>query len=216
MKQAPYRAAIFDLDGTLLNTAPGILAAITYTATKLHLPLPPADALCRICIGPPVEASFAALFGLQGEALAAACRCFRERYATHELKKAAPYEGVVSVLQTLQALSVLCGVATYKQEHYTLPLMAEQGLTPYFAAICGARENECKADILSRALQALAVSPSEAVMIGDTASDSEAALAVGCDFIGVTYGFGFRENAAKIAARARGFANTPTAILRFF
>ena len=216
VSRVPYRMAVFDLDGTLLNTAEGILAAITHTARELCLPLPPSEQLAPAFIGPPAESSFATVFGLHGAALTAACRSFRTRYATHELYRAEPYCGIFAVLQALKARGVLLGIATYKKERYALPLLAHFRLTPLLDVACGTLGEEPKAAVLARVLQETGVAPSGAVMIGDTTSDAEAAAAVGCDFIGVTYGFGFRQESEKKATRARFFADVPTDILHFF
>ncbi|MBQ2757783.1 MAG: HAD hydrolase-like protein [Clostridia bacterium] len=208
-----YRMAVFDLDGTLLDTTKGVLAAITYTAKKLGLLLPPDDILASACIGPPVEASFAELFALRGTTLEEACRCFRARYATHDLFLATPYEGIFTLLRSLQALGISLGIATYKREAYALPLLSHFNLTPFFAVTCGTHKNESKADVLTRACREGGCPAHEAVMVGDTRSDAEAAAAVGCDFIGVTYGFGFQKQAERSTVRALGFADAPDEIL---
>ncbi|MBE6605362.1 MAG: HAD family hydrolase [Ruminococcaceae bacterium] len=213
MKDTACRMAVFDLDGTLLDTTKGILAAIRYTAHKMGLSLPPDDQLASACIGPPVERSFAALFALQGKALDEACHCFRTRYATKELFSATPYEGIFSLLQALRELGVLIGVATYKREAYALPLLSHFKLTPLLNVACGTRTNESKASVLARALKEASVLPRHAVMIGDTLSDAEAAAAVGTDFIGVTYGFGFQKKGEREGINALGFAGTCCEIL---
>ena len=216
MSEQKHRMAVFDLDGTLLDTTEGILAAIRDTVRQLHLPTFADDVLQRVCIGPPVEHSFAALFGLQGQALADACHIFRTRYATFELTRATPYAGIFSLLHALRQRGLLIGVATYKREAYALPLLTLFGFTDLLDVACGTRENETKAAVLARTLQAAATAPAHAVMIGDTVSDAEAALAVGTAFIGVTYGFGFSKAAPQDGQHALAFVKKPADILPFF
>lgn len=188
-----HRLAIFDLDGTLLDTAQGIHDAVRYTIEHFSLPTL-SEAELNSFIGPPVQHSFSRFYGLRGEELQKITNFFRNRYSTADLFKAAPYDGIFEALSCLKERGILVAVATYKREDYAKKLLAEFKFDRYAQFIFGAdNENKLKkSDIIGLCLDSARITADKAVMIGDSDNDAIGANNLGIDFVAVTYGFGFR------------------------
>lgn len=189
--QARYRGVIFDLDGTLMDTAEGVLASVRYTTEQMGYP-PLSEAIMRTFIGPPVKHSLIRHYGLNEEEANAATEVFRNRYKDHDLLKAAPYDGMMDLLKKLKQEGYLIGVATLKREDYAITLLNHYGISDYCDCICGSdfASKMLKIDVLHKCMDQLGLPASEAVLIGDTSSDGNGAAKAKMDFIAVTYGFG--------------------------
>lgn len=210
-----YSLAVFDLDGTLLDTSRGITAAIHHTLCELGLPSPSKACLKRF-IGPPIEQGFSDFCGLKGEQLLRAATVFRRRYSEQFLLQAEPYSGIFEALDRLWQAGLKIAVATYKRETYARTLLAHFGFDRFTAAICGSDpEGKLrKHDILTRCLSACHITDGTRVaMVGDTLQDAHAATAAGTDFIGVCYGFGLHTKQERAACRARAFVHTPSELV---
>lgn len=187
----PYRAILFDLDGTLLDTAEGILSSVCHTTEAMgYAPL--TEDVIRTFIGPPIFHSLKRIYHLDDAEAARATEVYREYYKTHDLFKARPYDGILTLLGRLRDQGFLIGVATLKREDYALTILEHFGITPCCDAICGSdyASKMTKADVVRRCLKKLGCSAEEAVLIGDTSSDGNGAREAGVDLIAVTYGFG--------------------------
>lgn len=192
---AKYKLVIFDVDGTLLDTTEGVVNAVRYTIQKSGLePLDEKQLLTFI--GPPIQDSFRCLYGIEDvDKLQKLATVFRNRYKDFELLKARAYSGIYEVCDRLKEAGVWMAVATYKREDYAIDIMRHFGFAHYMQAIYGGdHENKLrKADIIQKCLNIIGEqNAGEAVMVGDTLNDSKGAYNAGIDFIGVTYGFGFR------------------------
>lgn len=190
-EQKPYRGIIFDLDGTLLDTAEGVLNSVRYAAEVMGYE-PLSDEVMRTFIGPPVKHSLIRVYGLDDAEAAKATEVFRDRYKNHDLMKAVPYEGIMDLLKKLKEEGFLVGVATLKREDYAVLLLEHYHISDYCDCICGSDFDSkmLKIDVLQNCLAKLGLSPKEAVLIGDTSSDGTGAAQAGTDFVAVTYGFG--------------------------
>lgn len=189
-----FDVVVFDVDGTLLDTSEGVLASVKYTIGKHNLPEIDEETL-RTFIGPPIQDSFARVYGLSGEILQELATTFRNQYKDVDLLKAVPYEGIFDVFEALLANGIKPAIATYKRQDYATKIMQHFGFDKYTDIIYGAdHENKLKKrDIIELALKDSGVSDfSKAVMIGDSDNDAIGAEGIGTEFIGVTYGFGFR------------------------
>lgn len=186
-----YRGIIFDLDGTLLNTAEGVLESVRYTTGMMGYETPGEDVM-QTFIGPPIKHSLMKVYNIGEEEANRATEIFRNRYKDYDLLKAAPYEGLMELLENLKKEGYLIGVATLKREDYAVTLLEHYHISDYCDCICGSdfASKMQKTDVLNKCLGGLRLSPSEAVLIGDTASDGNGAKNAGTDLIGVTYGFG--------------------------
>ncbi len=191
IKNKHWRGVLFDLDGTLMDTAEGVLASIRYTTEALGYE-PLSEEVMRTFIGPPVRSSLQRTYRLSDEEADKANEIFRNRYKDHDVLLATAYDGIVDLLKKLKEQGYLVGVATLKREDYAIKLLDHYHISDYCDAICGG-DFECrflKADVLNRCLEHLGLTREEAVLVGDTASDGNGARIVGTDFIAVTFGFG--------------------------
>ena len=211
-----YSTVIFDLDGTLLDTSEGILASVSYTIEKEGLPrLSEAEMLSFI--GPPSQESFRRIYDLDESRALELATIFRNRYKEPpDLIKAKPYEGIFELCASLKSTGCRLAVATYKREDYARTLLCHFGFDKYFDFMYGSDfENKLKKlDIIEKCLVDCEVSDrAEAVMIGDSHHDALGAKSVGVDFLGVTYGFGFREAADVEEFPNVGWAARPLELL---
>ena len=213
-----YDLAVFDLDGTLLDTRAGVLSALKYTIKELGYEMPD-EATLKTFIGPPVQDSFARVYGLEGAVLQDIATVFRNFYSTKTLLEAELYDGILDVFAELKKRGITPAVATYKREDYAVKLLCHFGFDRYTDIMFGGdHENKLKKrDIIEKCISVSGVSDvGRVVMIGDTDFDAIGAEAVGADFIGVSYGFGFKslEDIAKV--KSIGGAQTARELLKFF
>ena len=210
-----YELAIFDVDGTLLDTTEGVLASVIYAMRVQNLSVPDTGVL-RTFIGPPIQDSFAKLYGIQGQDLQEIADIFREHYKNCDLLKAAPYQGIFEVFQLLSKRNVKSAIATYKRQDYAETIVKYFGFDQFTNIIYGAdSKNQLKkVDIIRKCIEQSSVSDySKIVMIGDSAHDALGAKQLNIDFIGVTYGFGFRNNDEVDQYPNIGTAKTPVEIM---
>ena len=112
-----YDIAIFDVDGTLLDTTEGVLASVERVIKERGLePLEKEQLLTFI--GPPIHDSFAKAYGLSGPILQEMADEFRTYYKDEYLYLATPYEGIYEAMNRLSELGIKIAVATYKREDY--------------------------------------------------------------------------------------------------
>lgn len=196
-----YSTVVFDLDGTLLNTTRGVLKSVRFAIGEMGLPMLPDEAVNRF-VGPPMQDSFVREYGLSKEEAQRAANIFREHYKTKSLLEAEVYEGIPELLALLKRQGKKLAVATYKRHDYAMDILKHFGIADFCDSMNGADNNNVltKADILNKCLEEVGNPPRDSVvLIGDSEYDSIGAKNAGIDFIGVTYGFGFRteEDIAK-------------------
>lgn len=184
---------IFDLDGTLLDTSEGILESVIYTIKKLNLAMLPEETL-QTFIGPPVQMSFKDKYGMSTDEAQNAGEIFRDYYKSEALMKAKPFQGIYDTLENLLKRGKKLAIATYKREDYALLISQHFGFDKYCKSIHGADNfNQLrKSDIIVMCMTELSGQISDSVYIGDTKHDALGAQEAGIDFLGVTYGFGFK------------------------
>ena len=213
-----YDLAVFDLDGTLLDTRGGVLSAVKYTIKEFGYEMPDEDTL-RTFIGPPVQEGFSRVYGLEGPILQEIATVFRNFYSTKTLLEAKLYDGMLELLEAMKARGIMPAVATYKREDYALTLLRHFGFDRYTDIMFGGdHENKLKKrDIIEKCINTAGVTDlSRVVMIGDTEFDAVGARDIGVDFIGVSYGFGYKTADEIEGCGAVGAAQTPMDILKFF
>jgi phosphoglycolate phosphatase len=184
----PYDAVLLDLDGTLSESGPAIVAAVSKALEHLGRD-PLEEQALRAFIGPPLEVSFSSLPGFDDELVAEATRVYRQHY---DLLGPPLYPGIEGGLQLLRDAGMKVSLATSKPEPLALEIITDKGLLHLFDAVCGAghdSERTTKADVVAKALDRLG-RPSRPVMVGDRHHDVEGAAAHGVPCLGVLWGYG--------------------------
>lgn len=212
-----YKAVIFDVDGTLLDTTEGVLAAVGYTIAEERLPQIDKKTLMTF-IGPPVQESFSKIYGVDKEYAQKLATIFRNRYKDYELLKARPYEGIYHVMDEIRKMGIKIAVATYKRQDYAETILKYFHFEQYSDILYGAdHENKLKKkDIIMLCMKAMEITDAvDVVMIGDSSHDAIGAKELGIDFIGVTYGFDFKTKEDVMRFPMVGYAKQPIEILNY-
>lgn len=200
----------FDLDGTLTDSSEGICNSYAYALDKLGVKNVDRASLTKY-IGPPLSVGFADFF--EGERINEAVKAYRERYEVIGWKENRVYDGIPEALERLKNAGYTLVVATSKPERFAKYITEHFGLQQYFTYVCGASTDgriSTKAEVFQHALDTSGARCEDIVMIGDRFYDVEGAKAFGVDTIGVTFGFGTREELVK--AGAVSIADTPAEI----
>ena len=169
-----YDLVIFDVDGTLLDTSEGILAAQRYTIEKMGYEMPDEKTM-ETFIGPPVQDSYARIYGLEGPILQEIATIFRNYYSTKSLLGARAYDGIYELFEKLRHEGIRTAIATYKREDYALTLLKAFGFDRYTDIMYGGdNENKLKKkDIIEKCIKTAGVTDlSRVVMVGDTDHDA--------------------------------------------
>lgn len=185
-----YRAVIFDWDGTLVDSLDHITASLAAAAEDCGLPQRCNQEL-RDIIGLGLVEALQKLYpGINN----AKMTLLREAYGIHFFKSGARphslYAGIAEVLQALAGTNPAIAVATGKSRNGLDKALASTGLEGFFRLTRCADETRSKPDprMLEEILRELAVSPGEALMIGDTVYDLDMAARIGMPSVGVTWG----------------------------
>lgn len=181
---------LFDLDGTLTDSADGIVASFRHALDTVGVPVPDGDLAGRI-VGPPMHHTLAAL-GL-GERVDDAMAAYRADYTTRGWAMNSLFDGIPTLLDDLRAAGVRLAVATSKAETTARRILAHFGLDGYFEVIAGASSDgtrAAKADVVAHALAQLTPLPERVLMIGDRSHDVEGAGRHGIGTVVVGWGYG--------------------------
>ena len=205
MATRPYTAVLFDLDGTIVDSAPGITASLAKTLADLGEPIQTPAELLR-WVGPPIMDSFRDLGGFDPAESQRALEIYRGHYLSEGVFDAAVYDGVPEVLRAISQTHLPLSLATSKPETPARLVLEHYGLAHYFDELTGASDDEKrskKADVIAEALRRLAANGADLerpIMIGDRIHDVEGAAANGIPTIFVTWGYGAPEEAAGSVA----------------
>jgi len=194
-----FKLAIFDLDGTLMDTSSGIFATAN-KAMELVGRKPEHDiSQLRKFIGPPIVQCFINTYNLEEALIPEAIEQYRKEYTLRGQFGAKEYPSIKNTLEKLKDRGYLLAVGTLKPESLALSMMDHFGFAPYFSSIRGSdlASKLSKADILNNVLADLGVDATDAVLIGDTVHDEEGAKEANVSFIAVDYGFGFPRGQQK-------------------
>ena len=209
-----YDYILFDLDGTLIESALSVRVSIAHAMEALSLPCPDLSDYTQY-VGPPLEDTFRGMCAVPEELIPEGMRLYRDYYDEVGQKSNKVFEGVTGMLTALRRSGRKVAVCTSKNEQVAKAVCDTLGLTPCLDAVCGSTfdgTRRAKADIIPYAIRTLGcMEQSRAVMVGDTHFDARGAQLCGVDFIGVTYGYGTRDSMA--ACGAVGFADSPQELL---
>ena len=223
-----YDIVLFDLDGTLTDSAPGITNSVAYALQHWGIEVEDKSQL-RPFIGPPLRESFQKFYGFSEEDAELAVKYYREVFSVKGLYENSVYDGIVELLQAIKASGRKIVLATSKPEVFAVRILDHFGLAPYFDLTAGAvmdAGRDSKGAVIAYALQqfgltaealggeeALAAAKEKVIMVGDREHDVHGAAENGLSCIGVLYGFGDR--AELETAGAKYIAETPADILQY-
>lgn len=193
--KTPWNCILFDLDGTIADSAPGITASLGYMFEKLGRRVPSKEEL-RAWVGPPILDSFRDLAGMDQVESAQALAIYRQHYLANGGSDATIFPGVSGVLRGIHTAGIPLALATSKPEFAASLILDHGNLTQYFSVISGSSIDEirsAKKDIITEALTRFAmidVDASNPVMVGDRFYDIEGAAVHGMPSIYVEWGYG--------------------------
>lgn len=203
------RLALFDLDGTLIDSELGIVASIEYALAKLGAPIPPREIL-RTWIGPPLRATFPTVVGDDAQIIERAVALYRERFADIGWREHVVYSGIHAAIDALAECGAALAVVTSKPDLYAGRIVASLPFADRFARVyavqAGSAHSE-KAEMIAAALADFGVAPEHAAMVGDRHFDIAGARANGVRGVGAAWGFG--SVAELSAAGADAIAHAP-------
>jgi phosphoglycolate phosphatase len=190
-----WTSILFDLDGTILDSAPGITETLAWTFAQLGRPIPtPAELLAYV--GPPILDSFRDLALMTQQESAHALQVYRSRYLQHGVFDSSVYAGIPELLKRIAVSGIPLSLATSKPELPAITMLNHFDLTRYFDVITGASADEVrsrKADVVEEALTRLrqiGADVSNPVMVGDRKHDVHGAAEHGVPTILVKWGYG--------------------------
>lgn len=191
-----YQYLFFDFDGTISDSAPGIVGSVLYTAGQMGVDPGDPKALLKF-VGPPLPESFREHFGFSPAEIEQAVKHFRSYYREKGILENTMYEGMDKLLEAATRAGFACVIATSKPEPFARIIVERYGLTGYFRYIAGSTIEETrtkKDEVIAYALESCGITnPSAVLMIGDRRHDVLGAQKNGIDCVGVLYGYGSRE-----------------------
>ncbi len=186
-----YKLYIFDLDGTLSDSRDGITRSYQYALKQFGIEQNDIDILAKH-IGPSIHDVFREHYGIQDTKKAE--KHFRNYYVDKGIFEHRMYEGVDKLFMKLENKKV--ALATSKPYVYAKKILASYGIDKYFDVVYGSNldgTKSMKKDLISNVLNEFDFSNDEVVMVGDRSYDIEGAKQNGISSIGVTYGYGTKE-----------------------
>ncbi|WP_077098813.1 HAD-IA family hydrolase [Mycobacterium terramassiliense] len=188
--RAAPQLVIFDLDGTLTDSAEGIVASFLHALSHVGAVVPEGDLTTKV-VGPPIAETMRAM--LLGEHTEEAIAVYRADYGARGWAMNSLFDGIAPLLADLSAAGVRLAVATSKLESTAQRILEHFGLDQQFEVIAGASPDgsrETKFDVLAHALSQLQPLPERMLMVGDRSHDVHGAAAHGIDTVVVGWGYG--------------------------
>ena len=201
------KAVFFDLDGTIINSEEGITKCVQYALRAKGIDEP--DLKKLLCfIGPPLEPVFMERYGMTKAEAWESVQKYRERFDVKGIFECCLYDGVKNVIISLKEKGYVLALASSKPEPACRRILEHFGLHSYFDEVGGSTldgsisSKEEVLEELGRRMEHMQIAKSEICLIGDTKYDAAGAVAFGIRCIGVSYGFGTREDMLAAGAEA--------------
>lgn len=200
-----FKYILFDLDGTITESDPGIMNSVAYALEKMGYEEKDREKLKRF-IGPPLTDSMMKYYGMSEEDAAKAVRYYREYYTEKGIFENSVYDGFDESIKRLKEQGLILAVATSKPEPFARRIAEHFGFTGDYACVCGATMDEArirKADVIRYALNTLEITEEEkhqVLMVGDREHDVLGAKENGLSCMGVLYGYGDRKELEEAGA----------------
>ncbi|GAB3615697.1 HAD family hydrolase [Okibacterium endophyticum] len=201
-----WSCILFDLDGTITDSAPGIITRIQRTFDRLGRPAPAEDSLLA-WVGPPMLESFETRAGMTPQEALDALGLYREISAQEGAwAGAAVNPGMAGVIRQVHAAGIPLAITSSKPESQVTEVLKHFDLHDYFTVVAGASEDETrseKADVIEEGLRRLreqGIDLSRVVLVGDRHHDVEGAAVHGIPTIMVEWGYGSPAEAENAVA----------------
>ena len=197
---------LFDLDGTIINSQQGVTRCVQYALKSIGIE--ENDLTKLTCfIGPPLTLMFGEKYGITGAEAEALCEKYRERYDTTGIYECELYEGMEHLLINLRSKGYKIGLASSKPETACLEILKHFQILRYFDCVTGASLDASRREkvlVLQEAFRRMQIScpKQDAILIGDTKYDVIGTRKAGIDCLGITYGFGTRQELEEAGAVA--------------
>ena len=194
---------LFDFDGTLADTKPGIIATATKVLREWGMTDEEIGDPGRL-IGPPFPRAYTMIYGVSEADADELCRRYRAEYAKLGREAYGLFDGIEPLLRDLRRQGRRLAVASSKREDFVKRMLFEDGVADAFDAVIAQTDpaRADKASLISDALAALGCSPGAAVMVGDRSYDVEGARANGVPCVGVLFGTATRRELEDAGAAA--------------
>lgn len=212
-----YQVAIFDMDGTILDTIEDLADTMNYCLRKYHMPERTLDEI-RSFVGNGIHnlVEKAVPSGTAESEVEAVFQCFREYYKDHCAIKTKPYEGICKVLSDLKSQGIKTAVVSNKAD-FAVKMLCEDYFKGLFDISVGDREGQRRKpypDGVNLVMKFFGVTPAETVYIGDSEVDFQTAKNAGVDVIMV--GWGFREEQFLRSIGVKQVIHQPEELKGFF
>ena len=198
-----YEYILFDLDGTLTDSAIGITNSVKYALNKFGIEVVNGGELNRF-VGPPLMDSFINYYGFSEEQAKTAVEYYREYYVEKGIFENLVYDGCENMLQSLKDNGMKLIVATSKPEIFAKQILEYFDIAKYFTYIAGSNIDGTrvkKDEVIQYALESCNIKDlTKLIMIGDRVYDILGAKKVGINSIGVLYGYGDRNELENAGA----------------
>lgn len=186
-----YELILFDLDGTLLDTSPGIFNSVRYAEKEMGFS-PISETKLAEFVGPPPKKMYMKIYGIEEEQAILATQKHREYARRNAVFEASVYPGIIELLKYLKNEGYKLGVCTLKSQKIAETILCNFEVFQYFDVVIGMdkKESFTKSCTIKLAIEKTGTI-GNVLMIGDSQYDYEGAMQAHVDFLGVTYGFGF-------------------------
>lgn len=203
------KAILFDLDGTIINSEEGITKCVQYALKEYGIDEPDRGRLTCF-IGPPLEPVFQEKYGMTQEEAWQAVLKYRERFDVTGIFECSLYDGIEEAVKRFREKGYVIALASSKPEIACRRILEHFSLLSYFDEVAGSTLDgsiSTKQEVLEELFRRLALRPEklekdDMCLIGDTKYDAAGAKAAGIRCIGVSYGFGTREELHAAGAGA--------------
>lgn len=189
------KAILFDFDGTIANTAPGIVATMKATFERMGKPIPTEEEMVQT-IGIPLRLALKQLNNLSDEEAQTAVDIYCELFKVIEVAYTSLFNKVNETLETLAGQGMRMAIVTSRNKESLDVIMTRFGIDGYFELVFTNNNNfapKPAPDMVIHALKEMSLTADEAIVVGDTTYDILMGNRAGCKTIAVTYGNHSRE-----------------------
>ena len=197
-----YQNIMFDLDGTVTDSGRAIVSSVEYALSHFGYENQPREKL-ETFIGPSLYDSFTREYAMNEEDCKKAVALYRDVYQKERMFDVDIYEGIPELLKELKSRGFKVFLVTSKPLVFTTEIIKKVGLAEYFDDFIGPELTDPDSDkkrLIEKAIKEYDLKREECLMIGDTKYDILGAVGAGVDSIGVTFGYGKKEELIESGA----------------